>query len=71
MDDVVFDPSNKDTKFFIGDTHDWAIQDDKCFSVSYKGNIGYAPNKHPLEVDYEGTEATRKEFAKMYPQIGL
>jgi hypothetical protein len=72
MADVVFDPKNMDTKFYAGDTCDWAIQNDKCFGINPGENIGYAPNKSPgMVTSYEGHEVTREQFAKMYPQIGL
>jgi hypothetical protein len=70
--DIKFDPKNRDTRFFEGDTKDWAIQDGKCFGINPGRDIGYAPNKHPGEVtSYEGHEVSREEFARMYPQIGL
>jgi len=72
MADPIFDPNNMDTEFYAGDSCDWAIQDGKCFGINPGENIGYAPNKHPGEVtSYEGHKVTRKQFAEMYPQIGL
>jgi len=70
--DVIFDPTNMDTAFYAGDLHDWAIQDDKCFGINLGKDIYYANGKHPGEItSYEGYEMSRKEFAEMYPQVGL
>lgn len=72
MEDPVFDPTNMDTRYFVGDIRDWAIQDGKCFGTDSGGNIGYAPNKVLVDITCkEGHEVTRKQFAEMYPQIGL
>ena len=73
MTDVVFDPKQKGTRFFCGDSADWAVYSDgKCFGVNPGQNIGYAPNKNCMDVFYqEGTEVSRKQFAEMYPQLRL
>jgi hypothetical protein len=72
MDDPVFDPKNMDTRFFVGDCRDWAIQDRKCFGINPGGTIGYVPQKVLVDITCkEGTEVTRKQFAEAYPQIGL
>ncbi|MDR1047682.1 MAG: hypothetical protein LBL64_07890 [Treponema sp.] len=56
----------------MGDSQDYAIYDDKCFGINPGTDIGYCRNKLALDVTCnEGTEISREEFTRMYPQAGL